>query len=329
MKIKKEYVILAVIIFALTGYLLVKKTNRLHYTLPKVPTLTQKDITKLEIQKAGQQTTLTKKEGKWLITPGNYVADQGKMNRIIDMIRNFSINTLISESNDYLRYDLTKEKKIAVKVYGKTGPIFSFSVGKHAPTFKHTFVTIEGDPKVYLARGNFRSDFDQTADELRDKHVFSFSRDTLSSIEITEAGNKFDLKKKVEKSSKTKEKKTTTGDHFQWIDANGKTVPGSSVNGLFSQLTDLQCESYIQGKNKNDFKHPILIIALDGKNGATLTVFDKNDSKDNSYPVISSTNPYPFTLQKYKIDLIKKAVANLYPLKSEAKPDLAQKPSRQ
>ena len=40
--------------------------------------------------------------------------------------------------------DLTNDKKIAVKVFGTNGPLFSFSVGKHAPTFQHTFVTIEG-----------------------------------------------------------------------------------------------------------------------------------------------------------------------------------------
>ena len=60
-----------------------------------------------EIQKGEKQTVLIKKDGEWLITPGNYLADKAKMSRILDAIDNFSISALISEAGDYLRYDLT------------------------------------------------------------------------------------------------------------------------------------------------------------------------------------------------------------------------------
>jgi Domain of unknown function (DUF4340) len=324
MKVKKEYVILAVVIFTLAGYLLVKKSNRLHYTLPQTPTIAQNDISRLELKKTDQRITLNKKDGAWFIMPGDYPADKAKIDRIIKTITGFSINTLISESGDYLRYDLTDDKKVAVQVFGKDGPLFSFSVGKHAPTFQHTFVTIAGDKKVYLAQGNFRSDFEQSAEDLRDKHVLSFSQKTLSAIEITDDGKTWDIKKNTEEKKETKEKAAPAA-AARWTDADGKMIPESAINDLFSELTGLQCESYLEGKKKEDLKDPILVVDLKGDKNATLSIFEKSDNKAASYPAISSTNAYPFSLQKYKIELIRKAIKEIHAEKSQAQPNVVKK----
>ena len=82
MKIKKEYIFLAVVICALAGYLFVKKTNRLHYTLPATPAIAQDSIVRLELFKGGRKTILIKKDGSWFISPENYPVDAGKMDRI-------------------------------------------------------------------------------------------------------------------------------------------------------------------------------------------------------------------------------------------------------
>jgi len=324
MKIKKEYVILAVVIFTLTGYLLVKKSNRLHYTLPKTPTIAANDISKLELKKADQTITLNKKDGSWFIMPGDYPADKEKINRIVKAITGFSINTLISEAGDYLRYDLTNDKKIAVKVFGTNGPLFSFSVGKHAPTFQHTFVTIEGDNKVYLAQGNFRSDFEQSAEDLRDKRVLNFSQNTLTAISITDEGKSFNIKKAIEKQKDTKEKGASPKT-ARWMDSNGKMIPESAMNDLFSQLTGLQCKSYLQEKKKEEYKDPIIVVTLKGDKDATLSIFAKSDQKATSYPAISSTNAYPFSLEKYKIELIRRAIGKIHIENSQAQTSMAKK----
>ena len=49
MKIKKEYVILVVIIVALSLYLILRDRDRTHYQLPTVSKIAGKDISKIEI----------------------------------------------------------------------------------------------------------------------------------------------------------------------------------------------------------------------------------------------------------------------------------------
>lgn len=329
MKIKKEYVILAVVIFTLTGYLLVRKSNRVHYTLPTTPTIAENAITGFELQMGDKKITLIKKNDAWLIKPGDYPADKGKIERLIASVTGFSLNTLISESGDYQRYDLTDDKKVAVKVLGKNGPLFSFAVGKHAPTFQHTFVAIDDDKKVYLANGNFRSDFEQSAEDLRDKHVLTFSKDKLSAIEITDGGKTVNLTKKAVEKKEAKEKTKPEAVAAQWTEEDGRKVPKAAMNDFISELTGLQCDSYVEGKKKADFKEPILVIALKGDKESTLSIFEKSDKKADSYPAISSTNDFPFYLPKYRIELIRKAIKEVHVEKTEPKAEEKGKPVAQ
>jgi len=60
---KKEYIILAVIIIALSLYLFFHKIGTTHYKLPEVSELSAADITKLEILKTGSAIILNKKDG--------------------------------------------------------------------------------------------------------------------------------------------------------------------------------------------------------------------------------------------------------------------------
>ena len=331
MKLKKEYMILAVVIFSLAGYLFVKKTNRLHYTLPATPVIAKNSIMKLELQRGNQQTILTKKDGAWFISPGDYPADASKMDRIIEAITDFTINTLVSESGDYLRYDLTQDKKIGVKVLGEKGPLFSFAIGKRATTFKHTFVTIEGDRRVFQAQGNFRNDFDQSPQEFRDRNVLPFAKDPLTSLEITDGGKILHLTKRPLDQKEVELKKNADDSQAKiadgWVDNSGREVSEAAMNELFSQLTGLQCESYLEGKKKEDFKDPIISIALQGKKDVTLAIFPKTDQKDTGNPAISSENDYPFIIQKFKVELIRKAVKEIRSEKNEpqAEPTIMQK----
>ena len=49
MKTKKEYIILAIIIIALSVYLVMRRSDRTLYELPEIPQVSQKEITRLEI----------------------------------------------------------------------------------------------------------------------------------------------------------------------------------------------------------------------------------------------------------------------------------------
>ena len=335
MKIKKEFILLALIIIALCGYLYVKKANRINYTLPAIPAISKDSIVKIELHKGDQDIVLTKKDGTWQIAPGNYQADTLTVDRIIQAVTNFSLDTLISDASDALRYDLEKDKKIDVKVSGEKGPLFSFAIGKRASTFRQTFVMIDGDSRIFQTQGNLRPDFELGVQDLRNKKVFPSAKGSLTGLEIKENSKVLTLKRKV-KGEGEKSENTPATPASGWTDDNGKDIPEAVMNEFFAPLTDLQCESYLDNKKKEDFENPLLTITLHADTGIhpetspTLSIFEKENQKDNSFPAISSEQDSPFVLQKFKVDLLTKAIKELRGEKkdSQSDPDLQKTPER-
>ena len=112
------------------------------------------------------------------------------------------------------------------------------------------------------------------------------------------------------------------------MDGTGREIPEAAMNALFSQLSGLQCESYLEGKKKEDFKDPVLSIALRGEKDGTLAIFMKGDQKDADNPAISSENDYPFVLPKFKVELIRKALKEIHAEPNETQAGTGSQASR-
>ena len=184
MKVKKEYLILALIIAGLLVYLFMRERDRTLYELPVLPEVTKKEITKIEITKGKTSIVLNKKDERWYIGPRQYPADQNKIKAMLDVFEDLTLTTPVSESQNYVRYELNDENKINAKAWQADKLRRDFDIGKTASTFRHTFVKIAEDDRVFHARNNFRNAFDQAAENLRDKVVLSFQISDISGIEI-------------------------------------------------------------------------------------------------------------------------------------------------
>jgi len=317
MKIKKEYIILTAVIAALVLYLAFRKTDRAHYELPDIPKIDGKTITKLELENAGKTTVLNKKDATWHLGPEAYPADTKTVDDMLEVIASLAVTALVSESENYVRYDLN-EKKIAVKAWAGETLKREFDIGKPASTYQHTFVRLKGDPNVYHARGYFRRQFDHTADDLRDKTVLSFKKDDITEIEVLTEGKTIAISRKEASETKDTDKdasKKPADDAAKktvWQTADGKTAETEVVEKFISYFSDLACEGYIEGTKKEDFKDPVHSITLKGDSEHSLSVFSKNNPDEKDNPAVSSQNAYPFLLSDSKIDYIKKSITDMF-----------------
>lgn len=121
MKLKKEYFILAAILVALILYLALHRSNRTHYQLPELSEVTGKHISKLEITTAGNSIIFNQKDNTWNIEPNGYRADSTKVKNILNVIEKLKLTALVSESKNYIRYDLSNDKNIHVKAWQEIG----------------------------------------------------------------------------------------------------------------------------------------------------------------------------------------------------------------
>jgi hypothetical protein len=314
MKIKKEYIVLVAVILALSLYLVFRNPDRTHYELPKIPEIAGADISKIEISKQGSTIILNKKDNEWHIEPKGYLADVDKVKAMLDGMEKLTVTTLVSESENYNRYDLDDDKKITVKAWQGDALKRDLEVGKTASSFQHTFVKLSGDARVYHGQGNFRGQFDQTVEGLRDKTVLSFDRNEIQEIHITKGKEVIALKRtevpvEVSTSGKDDAKEAPAPEPQTkkvWQTAEGKEGDEAKIDRLLMTLSNLHCEKYVDDKKKEDFSEPVWTALLKGAKDYTLSIFSKKNKDANDYPAISSQIDYPFLLPKWQADRLMK-----------------------
>ena len=300
MKIKKEYIILILIIIGLSVYLFMRNSGRTLYQIPQLDGLKQSEITKIEISQGGNSVILKKKDNQWYLEPTGFLADKIKVNAMLNVLESLALTALVSESKDYNRYDLDAENRITVKAWQQETLKRNFDIGKAAPSFRHTFVKLGDDSRVFHARDNFRGKFDFTVDSLRDKTVLSFKTADIRQVEIIKApaSQKLVRKEVPVTPAAGQQQKTETAPaaavKFEWQNDNGEKGNDRNLNRLLTTLGDLKCADYINDRQKDAFSAPIYTVKLKGIKDYQLEIFAKLQKDDKKYPAVSSDSDYPF-----------------------------------
>lgn len=325
MKLKKEYLILGIVIAALAGYLVLREADQSHYELPVQEKIQGGDLTKVRIKTPESTIVLNKKADNWVINTEEYPADAAKVKQIEGIIGELTLTALVSESKSYDRYDLADDKKISVQAWVGDTLRREFELGKSASSFKHTFVKLSGDHRVYHARGSFRFNFDETVDGFREKTVLDFDVKEIREISVAKNG-KTEVYRRSEEANEGSEdqKQAGTGDSSPqsdkqpvWKRAGGEDMEIAEVNRFLTMLDGLDCDEYVYGSKKEAFKDPVYVLTLKGAKDYTLSIFQNPDKEDKSYPAVSSENAYPFKLTEYRGDDIMKTFDKKEEKKSE------------
>lgn len=316
---KKEYLILILVIAGLCAYLFTHNENRTNYALPELKSLNASDITAITIEQNGKTIRISKTNDVWGLTEKTYPADIDKINTLIKTITDLRITTLVSDKKeDARRYQLDSENRIKVTAEGNSGAVRTFEMGKVAPSYHHTFVRLEGADTIYHAAGNFRRDFEADINDLRNKQVLSFDDKTIKGMELNTSGITRTLLTSpgTDNDSATTPPPTGTQesapkDQAPAIKSEAKTTawlfqddntPGDTdkVKTLLSSLSSLECDSYTADENKKSIEGqpPLCSILLKGDKKIHLTLFEKD--ANGKYPGLSSETPFPFVLDTYQ-----------------------------
>ncbi|NOY69747.1 MAG: DUF4340 domain-containing protein [Deltaproteobacteria bacterium] len=313
MKSAKEYIILIIVILGLGGYLFFHNTDHTRYKLPVPENIKSADITKIVINKKGSNIELKKKDDNWVIMPKAYPADKTKLKSITESLADLTITAMVSEGENDTPYELDPDHQIRVTAFAGDKKVRDVTLGKIAPTYRHTFVRMDGDKKIYHAKGNLKNTFNKKTDDLRDKGVLSFETADIGKIEIHKGNEALKLALAtppvdVNAKDKKSEKKISAADKQpSWLDESGKKIEKKKVDNFIKKLSDLKCASFVTDKTKKDFSGPIFTAGLSGTKDYSLSIYAKQDEKADKYPAVSSGSDFPFFLSKYTAeDIMKK-----------------------
>ena len=324
MKVKKEYIVLILIIIGLSVYLFMRSSDRTRYHLPELDGLKKSEINKIEISRGSSSLVLKKRDDRWYLEPKGFLADRTKVNAMLNVFEALALTALVSESKDYNRYDLQPEKRISIKAWQQEALKRNFDIGKAATSFRHTFVRLDGDSRVFHARDNFRDKFDFTIDDLRDKTVMSFKTTDIQQVQIIKDAHSVKLIRNevTVTAAPAQEQKTeppaAAAVKFEWQNENGEKGNDGNLNRLLTTLGDLKCADYINDRSKNAFSAPIYTVKLKGVEDHQLEIFAMVEKDGKKHPAVSSYSDYPFWVTE---NLVKQIMINPDDLIEKAESD--------
>lgn len=293
MKMKKEYLILAVIIAALAVYLYQRSADRTHYTLPALPALAAADISRIQMTRGAETVVLIRRDGRWLIDPPGYTVDPKLAQEMLDTLSGLTLTALVSESKNYTLYELDDAQKAGVKAWQGDQLKRDLDVGKAAPSFRHTFVRIAGDERVFHGRDNFSFRFRTRVEDLRDKTMLAFNRQDIQEIQIARDGAAVTL---VRAPAPAEAPAAGQAAASAWQASDGRPANGAAVEAFLDELSNLQCDAFIDGREKSAFSNPVYAITLKGPQEHTLALFAPAGGDSKDHPAVSSASAYPFYL---------------------------------
>lgn len=336
---KKEYIILGLIIIALSAYLVTNKTDRDNYTLPSIAEINAADIAEIAIERDNdgkdsngnysKNIIISKKDGAWLVSSSDsdktYPADKESITKIVDVVKALKLSALVSESGNFAPYELDTKNRINITVKSKTETVRKFEIGKTAPSFRHTFIRLDGSNNVYHAENSFRGDFDKTVGDLRDKKVLVFDKTKINTITLKKGDGLKEAQIKDgkvvadAKDGKSLDKSSDKNIGDKDAKSNNASVENGSVKSLDSKsndaiesilttLSDMKCHSFTNTDSKDEFKDKgveqmaKITLKQDSDKKFSLVIYKKNEK--GNYPAISSESIYPFYLNTYEGDEI-------------------------
>ncbi|MGC9325341.1 MAG: DUF4340 domain-containing protein [Desulfomonilia bacterium] len=306
MKSKREYLLLAIIIVALVAYLVVKRTDRVHFDLPDLPQVEPARITKVEVTRDSNTLTVTKRDNTWYIGPEDWPADTKMMQDMVKVFELLKISDLVSESKAYIRYELDEENRISVTAYAGDTLVREFDVGKTAPTYRHTFVRLPGDDNVYMAEGDFRRVFDTTPDDLRNKVVMDFPKDEIKRITLSLEGKTITLNQEEAQEEHPSGEGEETKPLVTWKDDQGNDVKTSVVEELLSSISRLMCEEYINGMKVEEMPTPQYTLVFSGQKDYSIMIYEASEGQE--HPAVSSESTSVFLMPDYRMEKIQEFI---------------------
>jgi hypothetical protein len=156
-------------------------------TPPRILTLTEADITKVDIKKkSGDEVVLAKDDaGKWQIEAAKPLrADQNEVSSMLATLSSLGSERLIEEKAGNLADYGLAQPAVELDVTEKDNKTQKLLMGDNTPAGNAVYVALAGDPRVFTLANYSKTSLDKSARDLRDKRLLVFEQDKLSRVEL-------------------------------------------------------------------------------------------------------------------------------------------------
>jgi hypothetical protein len=310
MAYKKTYAVLGILLLLLLTVFLFESPfeDRHEHKSGEVllfETFKTQDAARIEIASGDKKVTLEKAGDLWLIkgTEG-HKADPKAVDGILQTIGKLNRKNLVSKNPEKQDVFQVNEKAGAeVKFYDTGGKTLAdLFLGKTGSHFFSTYVRRAGEDMVYLADGYLRGAFVKTPKDWRDKTIFDFEPEYISTLTLDRGGKKLVVRRE---------------DSGEWklIDPEEKKADKSKLSNMAHTLAKLRASGFAKAGEPKDYDwgNPrIRLVALlkDGA-GKTLLIGPEDKNKKDDVYVKKEGDETVFIVPKYVGEKFNKEAADL------------------
>ena len=244
------------------------------------------NISKIEITK-DSTITLNKENNIWVID--NYNANVDFVTSALNEVKNIKLARKVSSNPEkHSNYEVDKGTKIVLTGDEQT----SFILGKTGASFQNVFIRRTDEDEVYTTTKNFKSNFEKSITDWKDKSIVSFSKDAIASIVVNE--NLF----LTNLDSLVKVKGTKSSE----IEVEGN----SSASSLFSKFTSLKTVSFPSIDAANEKQ--LFAVTINQRAGEVSVLnFYEKPAEQNKYYLTVKDNPTLFEVNSSSFEVFKKS----------------------
>ncbi len=192
------------------------------------------NIDKLEVlNPKADNVTLEKQAEVWNITqPVNYKADPQMIQQAMDALRNTLVDEIVSSSPERQGYfGVADSTALNVKVYSGGKLELDALIGRFTPDLSHTYVRLRGSNDIAIWRGVMSRAFNLNLDNWRDRNIFSFNGEDITSIKAV---------------SRFTTRELSLSDTTWVYTENGREMPINQTKGrqIVAMIASLTCDSF-------------------------------------------------------------------------------------
>jgi len=242
--------IAAVVLAALTGALYwsnhhkpADTTAASADTPPKVLTLNEGDISKVDLKRKGGDEVIVAKNGsgKWQITaPKSVEADQSAVSGIVSTLSSLNSERLVEDKAGNLNQYGLSEPVLEAAITEKENKTKKLLIGDDTPTGSAVYAKLNDDPRIFTIASYNKNSIDKSANDLRDKRLLTVNGDKITKLELV--AKKQDLEFGRNK------------DQWQIVKPAPLRADGSKVEDLIRTLTDAKMELGNPGNGSDNEK---------------------------------------------------------------------------
>jgi hypothetical protein len=268
------------------------------------PQFKEDEAATIEIKSKDRKVSLSKKEGKWLVSlnGSNYPAEKEEVENVFQTVKAMKRENVVSTyPAKYPVFEVDRENGVEVKLSKLDNtPFAHFFVGKNGPDLFSTYIRVEGEKEVLLLSGILKAAFYKELKDWRDKTIFNLKSEEIVQIDITSPKKKISLKKDEK-------------GNWEMVEPEKAKTKKEAVEGIVNTLATLKTYDFEDGADLKaaGLTNPSSRIQIGMKDNSSSTLLIGKEKDASKYYVKRADNPTIFLVQKYDLEPVMKDYAEL------------------